>query len=65
MVAAPFTNDICTDRISDKNLSPPIRRAIPATGTPPNAESVAANVIQPPPVIVAAPFEFSIRMKRI
>ena len=65
MVAAPLPMILVTDRISDKNLSTPISRAIPATGTIPNAESVDAIVIKPPPVIVAAPFEFSIKMKRI
>ena len=39
--------------------STPSSSVIPATGTVPREESVAASVMKPPPVTAAAPFEVS------
>ena len=65
IVATPLPIRFVMARASDIKRSIPSNSASPATGTVPIVESVAANVMKPPPVTAAAPFEVSNNTPRI
>src|ERR1017187_637584 len=59
MVATPLPTRLVSAGISLMKRSTPSSKVMPATGTVPSEESVAASVMKPPPVTAAAPLEVS------